>query len=84
MKKNTILWVGLYVVVAYGAYAMFFSKDAYAKAIIKAGKYGGSVQDLKSFGMNFLRPWARAAKNNQETFTFEGKTYNTNGGRVKR
>lgn len=83
MKKSTLVWVGVYAVVAYGAYYMFFSKDAYAKAIIKAGKYKGSLEDLKSFGMNFLRPWAKAAKNNQPTFTFGGKTFNTQGGRVK-
>ncbi len=58
--------------------------DAYAKAIIKAGKYGKSAEELKSFGMNFLRPWAKAAKNNQPTFTFEGKTYNTQGGRISK
>jgi hypothetical protein len=34
--------------------------------------------------MNFLRPWAKAAKNNQPTFTFEGKTYNTQGGRISK
>lgn len=84
MKKNTLVWIGVYAVVAYGAYYMFFSKNAYANTIIKAGKYKGSAEELKSFGMNFLRPWARAAKNNQDTFTFEGKTYNTSGGRAKR
>lgn len=83
MNKKTIFYIGLYAVVAYGAYYMFFSKDAYAKAIIKAGKYRGSVDDLKTFGMNFLRPWARAAKKNEPIFIFEGKTYNTDGGRAK-
>ena len=82
MKGKTILWIGVYAVVAYGAYYMFFSKDAYAKAIIKAGKYKGSVDDLKSFGMNFLRPWSKAAKANQPTFFFEGKNYNTQGGKA--
>ena len=84
MKTKTLVWIGVYAVVAYGAYYMFFSKQAYAKKIKDAGKYGGSIDDLKSFGMNFLRPWAKAAKDNQPTFTFEGKTYNTQGGRVKK
>jgi hypothetical protein len=82
MKKNTLIWIGVYAVVAYGAYYMYFSKDAYAKAIVKAGKYSGSAEALKAFGMNFLRPWARAAKANQPTFTFEGKTFNTQGGKA--
>jgi hypothetical protein len=84
MNNKAILYIGIYAVVGYGAYYMFFSKDAYAKSIIKSGKYGGSVQDLKGFGANFLKPWSKAAKNNQETFVFEGKMYNTQGGKIKR
>jgi hypothetical protein len=84
MNNRTLLYIGIYAVVGYGAYYMFFSKDAYAKSIIKSGKYGGSVQDLKGFGANFLKPWSKAAKNNQETFVFEGKMYNTQGGKIKR
>jgi hypothetical protein len=84
MNKKTLLYVGIYAVVAYGAYYMYFSKDAYAKAIIKAGKYRGTKEDLKAFGMNFLRPWSKSAKNNMPTFLFEGKAYNTNGGKIVR
>jgi hypothetical protein len=34
--------------------------------------------------MNFLRPWSKSAKNNMPTFLFEGKAYNTNGGKIVR
>jgi hypothetical protein len=85
MNKKTIFYVGVYAVVAYGAYYMFFSKSAYVKTIKKTNNYGGSAEDLKDLvGKNFLKPWARAAKNNVPTFQFEGKTYNTKGGKIVR
>lgn len=83
MNKKVILYVGLYAVVAYGAYYMFFSKNAYAKKIKKANNFSGSVEELKKLlGMNFLRVWSKATKNNNPTFDFEGKTYNTKGGKA--
>jgi flagellar basal body-associated protein FliL len=84
MNKKTLLYVGIYAVVGYGAYYMFFSKSAYAKAIKKANAYSGSEESLKAFGTNYLRPWAKAAKNNVPTFLFEGKAYNTKGGKIVR
>jgi hypothetical protein len=34
--------------------------------------------------MAFLRAWSKAAKNNQTTFEYNGKTINTKGGRAVR
>ena len=82
MKKKTLIWIAVYGVVAYGAYYMYFSKTAYAKKIIKAGKYKGSLEDLKSFDMAFLRVWSKAAGQNNPTFDYNGKTYNTQGGKA--
>lgn len=83
MKNGkTIFWVAVYGVVAYGAYYMYFSKTAYAKKIIKAGKSNQSVDDLKSFDMAFLRVWSKAASNNEQTFSYDGKSYNTQGGKA--
>jgi hypothetical protein len=85
MNKKVVFYVGLYAVVAYGAYYMFFSKNAYVKTIRKTNNYSGTAEELKNLvGMNFLRPWAKAAKNNVATFEFEGKTYNTKGGKIVR
>jgi hypothetical protein len=85
MNNRTLLYIGIYAVVGYGAYYMFFSKDAYVKTIRKTNNYGGSEQELKDLvGKNFLKQWAKAAKNNVPTFEFEGKTYNTKGGKIKR
>ena len=82
MKKKTLLWIAVYGVVAYGAYYMYFSKTAYAKKIIKAGKSNQSLEDLKSFDMAFLRVWSKAAVQNNPTFGYNGKTYNTQGGKA--
>ena len=39
MNKKVVFYVGLYAVVAYGAYYMIFSKNAYAKTIKKTNNY---------------------------------------------
>ena len=82
MNTKTIVWVGIYGVVAYGAYYMYFSKTAYAKNIIKAGKSQQSVDDLKSFDMGYLRVWSKASSNNEQSFSYKGKSYFTQGGRA--
>ena len=84
MKNKTILWIGIYGVVAYGAYYIFFSKNAYAKKIIASGKYTSSLDNLKSFDMAYLRAWSQAATKNEPTFSYKGATYNTQGGKLKK
>jgi len=84
MNKKAMLYVGIYAVVAYGAYYMYFSKNAYAKVIKKADASTGTLDDLKKFDMAFLRAWSKSAKNNVPTFIFQGKTYSTKGGKIVR
>lgn len=84
MNKKTLVWVGVYAVVAYGAYYLFFSKRAYAKKIIASGKYSSSIDNLLSFDMSYLRDWARAATRKEAVFTHKGVVYNTQGGLVKK
>ena len=84
MKKNTIVWVLVYGVVAYGAYQLFFSKKAYAKKIIASGKYQSPINNLLSFDMAFLRVWSKAASKNEPTFTYKGAIYETIGGKAKK
>jgi hypothetical protein len=83
MKNKTLLWIGIYGVVAYGAYYIFFSKNAYAKKIIDSGKYTSSINNLKSFDMAYLRAWSKAATKNEPTFSYKGVAYNTQGGKLK-
>jgi hypothetical protein len=82
MKGKTLVYIGIYAVVAYGAYYLYFSKTAYAKKIIAAGKYNGTLDDLKTFDMSFLRDWSKAVTANQPTFSHKGKNYKTQGGRA--
>jgi hypothetical protein len=83
MNKKTIFYVGLYAVAAYGAYYLYNNtKKAYARIILDKGMAGGGQAALLAFGKNYLKPWAMAAKANQPTFLFEGKTYNTKGGMI--
>lgn len=81
MKRNTLVWVLVYGVVAYGAYQLFFSKKAYAKKIIGSGKYQSPLANLLSFDMAYLRVWSKAASKNEPTFTYKGLVYNTQGGK---
>lgn len=84
MNKKTIVWIGIYAVVAYGAYYLFFSKKAYAKKILASGKYTSSIDNLLSFDMAYLREWASAATKNEPVFTHKGVTYITQGGKIKK
>ncbi len=83
MNKKTIFYVGIYAVAAFGAYYLYNNtKKAYARIILDKGMAGGGLAALLTFGKNYLKPWAMAAKAKQPTFEFEGKTYNTKGGMI--
>ena len=84
MNKKTLISIGAYVVVAYGAYYYFFSKTAYAKKILSRNKTAATLEELKSRDMGYLRAWASAAAKNLPAFVYQGKTYNTQGGAAKR
>lgn len=84
MKNKTLLWIGIYGVVAYGAYYLFFSKNAYAKKIIASGKYTSSIDNLLSFDMAYLRAWSKAATKNEPNFSYKGVVYLTQGGKIKK
>jgi hypothetical protein len=84
MKGKTLIYVGVYAAVVYGAYYMFFSKNAYAKKIIMSGMYGRSINDLKGFDYGYLRAWSKSASKNEPTFTYKGKVYLTKGGSAKK
>lgn len=81
MKGKTLLYVGVYVAVAYGGYYFFYSKNAFAKKIIGAGKYSRSIEDLKKFDWGFLKQWSMAASKNEPNFVYKGVVYLTEGGR---
>lgn len=70
--------------IGYAAYNYLIrdKKAFYAKKIAEAGKHGNETA-LKTFEEAFLKEWYKGVKNNQESFTYQGKSYNTQGGRLK-
>ncbi len=81
MNKKTLLYVGIYAVVAYGGWYLYSNtKKAYASKILKAGLAGGGEAPLLKFDKGYLKAWAGAAKSGQATFMYNGATYNSKGG----
>jgi hypothetical protein len=60
------------------------TKEAYANTIKKYGKSMGEISQLLTFDKPYLKAWAKAARKGQETFEYQGKTYNTQGGSAKK
>lgn len=83
MNKKTLLYVGIYAVVAYGGWYLYSNtKKAYANKILKAGLAGGGEAPLLQFDKGFLKAWAGAAKSGQTTFMYNGVSYNSKGGKA--
>lgn len=86
MNKNVKGIIGVVVVGAlvYGVYMLTYGKKHhYATIILKFGKSQGTMAQLHTFDVDFLKAWAKASKNNLPTFSLNGKTYNTQGGTAK-
>lgn len=83
MKKQTLVWIGVYAVVGYFAYSYFYSKKYSIKNILTTGNFNGSPSVLEGFDSGFLRMWSNAAKNQQPAFIYKGKVYSTKGGKAK-
>ena len=79
----TILVVGG---VVYASYKFLFKdkKKMYADLIIAKGKYTSSIDNLLSFGEDYLKEWYLAAKKGEETLTLKGVTYKTQGGKLSK
>jgi hypothetical protein len=81
MNTKTIVWIGVYGVVAYGIY--YVVKNMYVtpreKNIVTI--FGSSYS---SFDDGYLKEWAKAKKSNASEFTYNGKVYLTVGGRAKK
>jgi hypothetical protein len=84
MNNNVKGLIAVLVVGSIGYYAYmkaYGSKHKYAKQIIKAGN-SSNMAVLHTFGEGYLKEWAKASKRGTTTFTYEGKTYNTQGGKA--
>lgn len=87
MAKHTnviggIIVVSLILAAGGGAVLLLTSKAHYANVIVKNGKHHDK-NFLQSLNKDFLKVWAMAAKNGQETFQIGGSTFITQGGKKK-
>jgi uncharacterized protein YxeA len=67
--------------VGYLAYKQFFQdkKAFYAKKLADAGKTSNETV-AKKFEEGFLKAWYKGLKDKSETFSYNGKSYKTQGG----
>ena len=83
MSKNTktIVWIGVYGVVAYGIYYMVKNMHVTPrqKSIL-------AIEENKYKGLDdgYLKACGNATKLGQSEFTYLGKVYLTNGGKAKK
>jgi hypothetical protein len=88
MKNKTYIYISL-AILAVGGYlaykefkkAKVLTKEDAVKIIINAEKHGSSAT-ISSFDLAFLRAWANAVVNKEDTFSYNGKNYKTQGGRA--
>jgi hypothetical protein len=81
MNTKTIVWVGVYGVVAYGIYYMVKNMHVTPREKNIITIFGSNY---KGFEDNFLKEWAKAKRRNASEFTYNGKVYLTEGGRAKK
>jgi hypothetical protein len=84
MKKNTLLWLLAYVGIGYGVYYLLSKKKRDANIIVNSGLINADLNWLLNREAGYLSAWAKAIRNNGIEFTYQGKTYLTKGGRVKK
>jgi len=61
------------------------SKGNFGKYVLIITEKGNAenAQKLLTFDEKFLKEWAKASKKDFPTFEYQGKTYNTKGGKIK-
>jgi len=61
------------------------TRQDYASVIIQKGNSSaGSYGQIVNFSQDFLKNWADASISGAKTFQYQGKIYNTKGGRALR
>jgi len=86
MNKN----VFTSVLVVGGLLAVYFfvvkpkklNKSKAIDLIIQKGYFTSGRSNLESFDETYILAWGKAAQTGSENFTHEGKTYNTQGGKI--
>jgi uncharacterized protein YxeA len=84
MNKNTkgiVTVIAVIAIVGGGWYLTRNKNRQYARVIIEAGK-ASNYAVLITFDKSFLKAWSKAVRGNDTTFEYNGKNYNTQGGKV--
>lgn len=81
---KTFYWIAAYVVVGYGAYYLLTKHQRDVKLVTEKGLTVPNEAFVRGLEKPFVSAWAKAIRNNRSEFFFEGATYFTKGGRVKK
>jgi len=81
-KKGMLTVLGVAIVVAGAWYFYSHTKRFYAKQVVKLGGTSGSIVSLMAFDEGFIKAWAKGLSTGKESFAYQGKAYNTTGGKV--
>jgi hypothetical protein len=88
MKNKTHIWIALAIlgVGGYYGYKLYqkpieLTKEKAVDLIIEKGK-ASNKETLSTFEDAFLKAWANGVLKNSNTFSYNGKKYNTLGGRA--
>ncbi len=87
MKNKTYILVALAIlgVGGYYAYKLYkkpveLTKEQSVNLIIEKGK-ASNKETLLTFEEGYIKAWANAVLRNENTFVYNSKTYNTQGGK---
>lgn len=79
---KTLLYVAAFGAAAYFVYRHFsMGKQRKANYIFSQGYNKEGIRFLLSLDEGFLEAWYKAAKKSMPTFTYNGLTYSTQGGK---
>ena len=86
MKNKAYIWIAL-AILGIGGYLVYkefkkpnkLSKSESIDIIIENGKHANK-ETISKFNANFLIAWASAVIKGEKTFTYNGKSYQSQGG----
>ena len=88
MKNKKYIWIALVIlgVGGYYGYKLYkkpveLTKEQSVDLIVEKGK-ASNRETLLTFEEGYVKAWANGILQNKDTFTYNGKSYNTQGGKA--